>query len=65
MNEETKARIKDIIEWIYCIVIAIVIALLFKYFIITPTVVKQRSMYPTLKPDQRKWQYYSGNNREL
>ncbi len=49
MNE----RVKDIIEWIYCIVIALVLALLFRYFIATPTIVKQRSMFPTLQENQR------------
>jgi len=44
---------KNIIEWIYCIVIALVLALLFRYFIATPTIVKQRSMYPTLQENQR------------
>ena len=45
--------IRNIIEWIYCIIIALVLALLFRYFIGTPTIVKQRSMFPTLKEDQR------------
>lgn len=45
--------VKEILEWIYCIVIAIVLALLIRYFIGTPTVVKQFSMYPTLKQNQR------------
>lgn len=49
MNE----KIKDVLEWGYCIVIALVLALLFRYFIATPTIVKQRSMYPTLKENQR------------
>lgn len=49
MNE----KVKEILEWIYCIVIALVLALLFRYFIGTPTIVKQRSMYPTLKDGQR------------
>ena len=44
---------KNILEWIYCIVIAIVLALLIKFFIGTPTVVKQHSMYPTYKPNDR------------
>ena len=48
-----KEKIKDIIEWCYCIVIALVLALLFRYFIGTPTIVKQRSMYPTLVENQR------------
>lgn len=46
-------KIKDILEWVYCIVIALVLALLIRYFIGTPTVVKQVSMFPTLKQNQR------------
>lgn len=49
MNE----KVKDILEWGYCIIIALVLALLFRYFIATPTIVKQRSMYPTLIENQR------------
>ena len=49
------AKVKDIIEWIYCIVIAVVLALLFRYFIGTPTIVQQVSMKPTLIEDQRLW----------
>ena len=49
MNES----VKNILEWIYCIIIALVLALLFRYFIGTPTIVKQRSMFPTLKENQR------------
>jgi len=45
--------VKEILEWVYCIVIAIVLALLVRYFVGTPTVVKQFSMYPTLKQNQR------------
>ena len=48
MNEKTK----DILEWVYCIVIAVVLALLVRYFVGTPTIVKQPSMYPTLKETQ-------------
>ncbi len=53
MNEEKKIKIKEILEWVYCIVIAIVLALLVRYFIGTPTIVQQPSMYPTLKQGQR------------
>lgn len=49
MSENTK----NILEWVYCIAIALVLALLFRYFIGTPTIVKQRSMFPTLKENQR------------
>ena len=53
MNEETKAKMKDIFEWIYCIVIAVVLALLIRYYVGTPTIVKQSSMYPTFKQNER------------
>lgn len=46
-------KIKNILEWVYCIIIALVLALLFRYFIGTPTIVQQRSMYPTLQANQR------------
>ena len=46
-------KIKNVLEWIYCIIIALVLALLFRYFIGTPTIVQQRSMYPTLQANQR------------
>lgn len=46
-------KVKNILEWVYCIIIAIVLALIVRYFIGTPTIVQQRSMYPTLKPDER------------
>ena len=48
-------KIKEILEWGYCIIIAIVLALLFRYFIGTPTIVQQVSMKPTLEQDQRLW----------
>lgn len=53
--EETKSKVQDVIEWILCFIIAVVIAILFKYYIGTPTIVKQPSMYPTLQENQRLW----------
>lgn len=53
MNYEGKIKIKEILEWVYCIVIAIVLALLVRYYIGTPTIVQQPSMFPTLKEGQR------------
>lgn len=53
MSEEKKAKLKDIFEWIYCIIIAVVLALLVRYYIGTPTIVKQSSMYPTFKQNER------------
>ena len=49
INEKTK----EILEWGYCIIIALVLALLIKYFIGTPTVVQMESMKPTLIENQR------------
>ena len=53
MSEETKAKLKDIFEWTYCILIAVVLALLIRYYAGTPTIVKQLSMYPTFKQNDR------------
>jgi signal peptidase I len=53
MDDEGKWNIKEILEWVYCIIIAIILALLVRYFIGTPTIVQQPSMYPTLKSGQR------------
>lgn len=47
--------IKEILEWILCFIIAIVLALTVRFFIGTPTIVQQPSMYPTLKPNNRLW----------
>lgn len=55
MEEKNISKVKDIFEWIVCIVIALIIAILFRYYIGTPTIVKQPSMYPTLKENQRLW----------
>lgn len=46
-------KTRDILEWILCIVTAFILALLIKYFIGTPTMVKQVSMFPTLQEGQR------------
>ena len=46
-------KTKNIIEWIICVIIAFILAVLIKYFVGTPTIVSQESMYPTLKPNQR------------
>ncbi len=44
---------KEVFEWIICIIIALILAFLIRYFIGTPTIVKHSSMFPTLKEDQR------------
>ena len=48
-------KVKEALEWVYCIVIAVILALIFRYFIGTPTIVKQVSMNPTLVENQRLW----------
>ena len=53
MSEEQKAKLKNIFEWIYCIIIAIVLALTVRYFVGTPTIVKHTSMWPTFEPNDR------------
>ena len=49
------STVKEVLEWVYCIIIALVLAMLFRYFIGTPTIVKMNSMYPTLEQNQRLW----------
>ena len=49
------SNIKEIMEWIICIIIAVILALIVRYYIGTPTIVQQTSMYPTLKPNERLW----------
>lgn len=53
MSEEEKAKLKDIFEWIYCIIIAVALALLVRYYVGTPTIVNQTSMYPTFNNNDR------------
>lgn len=51
--KEENPKLREFVEWIYCIVIAIILALLIKYFVGTPTVVKMTSMSPTFKQNER------------
>lgn len=53
MSEEKKAALKDIFEWIYCIIIAVILALLVRYYVGTPTIVNQTSMVPTFNNNDR------------
>ena len=50
-----KENIKEIIEWIICIIVAVTLALIVKYYIGTPTIVQQTSMAETLMPNERLW----------
>ena len=49
INEE----LKNILEWIICIIIAVVLGLWIRYYIMTPTQVRSVSMKPTLIEGQR------------
>ena len=53
MTEEKKAVLKEIFEWGYCIIIAVTLALLVRYYVGTPTIVNQTSMYPTFYNNDR------------
>ena len=53
MENKINPKLREALEWIGCILIAVVLALLVRYYIGTPTIVQQPSMYPTLKQDQR------------
>lgn len=48
-------KTRNIIEWVLCVIVAIIIALVVRYYVGTPTIVQQKSMFPTLKQDQRLW----------
>ena len=50
-----KSSIREIIEWLICIIIAVVLALIVRYYIGTPTIVQQTSMWPTLEDGERLW----------
>ena len=50
-----KSNLREIIEWLICIIVAVALALLVRYYIGTPTIVQQTSMDPTLKPNERLW----------
>ncbi|MBQ9266872.1 MAG: signal peptidase I [Clostridia bacterium] len=54
MSEVQKKSVsREILEWLGCIVAAFVVALIIKYFIFTPTLVKQGSMTPTILDGER------------
>lgn len=48
-------RLRNILEWLYCMIAAIVLALIIRYYIGAPTIVKQVSMNPTLVENQKLW----------
>ena len=48
-----KSLIREIFEWFLCFLAAFVIAILVRYFLFTPTLVKQTSMTPTILDGER------------
>ena len=54
-GKKMNSSIKEIIEWLICIIIAVVLAYLVRYYIGTPTIVQQTSMSTTLIPNERLW----------
>lgn len=52
-NESENKVIKEILEWAFCVILAIVIALATRFYLVTSSVVQQESMYPTLKENER------------
>lgn len=48
MDIEKRENLKEVIEWIICILIAVILALLVRHYVFTPTVVRQISMKPTM-----------------
>ncbi len=53
VEKVTKSIAREIMEWIICIVVAFTLAIVIKYFLFTPTLVQQSSMYPTIFNDER------------
>ena len=53
MDTQKKENIKEILEWIACILIAVILALLVRHFVFTPTAVRQVSMKSTLEQGDR------------
>jgi signal peptidase I len=52
-EKKDKSFFRELVEWIFAIAAALVIAILVKYFIFTPTLVKQKSMTPTILDGER------------
>ncbi len=48
-----KSLVREIFDWIVCIVVAFTLAVIIKYFVFTPTLVKQSSMTPTILDGER------------
>lgn len=52
-KDREKSFIREVMEWVFCLLAAFVIAIIIKYFVFTPTLVQQRSMTPTVLDGER------------
>lgn len=52
-DKPKKSMLREIIEWSGCIIIAVVLALIVRYYVGTPTIVQHPSMTPTLLSGDR------------
>ena len=50
-----KSTLREVMEWLICIIIAVGLALVVRHYIGPPTIVQQTSMFPTLKENERLW----------
>ena len=50
-----KIILRETIEWLICIILAVIGLFFIRYYIGTSTIVKQTSMSTTLLPDERLW----------
>lgn len=51
--EPKKSVIREVLEWVLCFIAAFVVAALIRYFLFTPTLVRQTSMTPTILDGER------------
>ena len=52
-NNDENRVLKEILEWAFCVVLAVFVALATRFYLVTSSVVKQESMYSTLEENQR------------
>lgn len=53
VKEKTRGILREVLDWVLCFVIAFVVYLLINYFLICAPTVKQQSMHPTIKNNEK------------
>lgn len=48
-----KSLVREIFDWVACLLVAFTVAILIRYFVFTPTLVRQTSMTPTIRDGER------------